>query len=94
MNVHSQASGGECIASNDRQHCAWNSVCLRQTFLFCSLSLAPSEPLLCKFADGGQKKRLSHNKFAQNGRGWGRDGDSRLVSGAQDGMSGLMGTNP
>ncbi|XP_026231742.1 RNA-binding motif, single-stranded-interacting protein 1 [Anabas testudineus] len=38
---------------------------------------APSEPLLCKFADGGQKKRLSQNKFAQNGRGWGRDGDSR-----------------
>lgn len=71
-----------------------DSVCLRQTFLFCSLSLAPSEPLLCKFADGGQKKRQSHNKFAQNGRGWARDGDSRLVSGAQDGVSGLMGANP
>uniref|UniRef100_A0A4W6FV42 RNA binding motif single stranded interacting protein 1 n=1 Tax=Lates calcarifer TaxID=8187 RepID=A0A4W6FV42_LATCA len=47
---------------------------------------APSEPLLCKFADGGQKKRQSQNKFAQNGRGWARDGDSRLVSGAQDGF--------
>ncbi|XP_037645829.1 RNA-binding motif, single-stranded-interacting protein 1 isoform X2 [Sebastes umbrosus] len=40
---------------------------------------APSEPLLCKFADGGQKKRQSQNKFALNGRGWGRDGDSRLA---------------
>ncbi|XP_028993056.1 RNA-binding motif, single-stranded-interacting protein 1 [Betta splendens] len=38
---------------------------------------APSEPLLCKFADGGQKKRQSQNKFAQNGRGWARDVDSR-----------------
>uniref|UniRef100_A0A8P4JYB0 RNA binding motif single stranded interacting protein 1 n=1 Tax=Dicentrarchus labrax TaxID=13489 RepID=A0A8P4JYB0_DICLA len=50
---------------------------------------APPEPLLCKFADGGQKKRQSLNKFAQNGRGWGRDGDSRLVSDAQGGVSGL-----
>ncbi|XP_073329942.1 RNA-binding motif, single-stranded-interacting protein 1 [Pagrus major] len=40
---------------------------------------APPEPLLCKFADGGQKKRQSQNKFAQNGRGWGRDADSRLA---------------
>ncbi|XP_040003828.1 RNA-binding motif, single-stranded-interacting protein 1 [Xiphias gladius] len=40
---------------------------------------APSEPLLCKFADGGQKKRQSQNKFAQNSRGWARDGDSRLA---------------
>ncbi|XP_041662968.1 RNA-binding motif, single-stranded-interacting protein 1 [Cheilinus undulatus] len=40
---------------------------------------APSEPLLCKFADGGQKKRQSQNKFALNGRGWGREGDSRLA---------------
>ncbi|XP_075896398.1 RNA-binding motif, single-stranded-interacting protein 1 isoform X2 [Nelusetta ayraudi] len=39
----------------------------------------PSEPLLCKFADGGQKKRQSQNKFPQNCRGWGRDGDSRLA---------------
>uniref|UniRef100_A0A3Q1B9T6 RRM domain-containing protein n=1 Tax=Amphiprion ocellaris TaxID=80972 RepID=A0A3Q1B9T6_AMPOC len=39
---------------------------------------APSEPLLCKFADGGQKKRQSQNKFGQNGRPWARDGDSRL----------------
>ncbi|KAK2906130.1 RNA-binding motif, single-stranded-interacting protein 1 isoform X1 [Channa argus] len=37
----------------------------------------PSEPLLCKFADGGQKKRQSQIKFTQNGRGWARDGDSR-----------------
>ncbi|XP_038145699.1 RNA-binding motif, single-stranded-interacting protein 1 isoform X1 [Cyprinodon tularosa] len=39
----------------------------------------PSEPLLCKFADGGQKKRQSHHKFGQNGRAWGRDLDSRLA---------------
>uniref|UniRef100_A0A8C2JIN1 RNA binding motif, single stranded interacting protein 1b n=1 Tax=Cyprinus carpio TaxID=7962 RepID=A0A8C2JIN1_CYPCA len=42
--------------------------------------MAPSEPLLCKFADGGQKKRLSQNKYAQNGRAWARDGETRLVS--------------
>uniref|UniRef100_A0A3Q0SS73 RNA binding motif single stranded interacting protein 1 n=1 Tax=Amphilophus citrinellus TaxID=61819 RepID=A0A3Q0SS73_AMPCI len=40
---------------------------------------APTEPLLCKFADGGQKKRQSQNKFGQNGRHWARDGDSRLA---------------
>ncbi|XP_044221216.1 RNA-binding motif, single-stranded-interacting protein 1 [Thunnus albacares] len=39
----------------------------------------PPEPLLCKFADGGQKKRQSQNKFAHNGRAWARDGDSRLA---------------
>ncbi|XP_057191993.1 RNA-binding motif, single-stranded-interacting protein 1 isoform X3 [Triplophysa rosa] len=41
--------------------------------------MAPSEPLLCKFADGGQKKRQSHNKYIQNGRGWARDGEARLT---------------
>uniref|UniRef100_A0AAV2K062 RRM domain-containing protein n=1 Tax=Knipowitschia caucasica TaxID=637954 RepID=A0AAV2K062_KNICA len=40
---------------------------------------APTEPLLCKFADGGQKKRQSQHKFSQNGRGWGRDADNRLA---------------
>uniref|UniRef100_A0A1A8ER32 RNA binding motif, single stranded interacting protein 1 n=3 Tax=Nothobranchius TaxID=28779 RepID=A0A1A8ER32_9TELE len=40
---------------------------------------APPEPLLCKFADGGQKKRQSQNKFGQNGRAWARDSDSRLA---------------
>uniref|UniRef100_UPI003AB09D68 RNA-binding motif, single-stranded-interacting protein 1 isoform X2 n=1 Tax=Centroberyx gerrardi TaxID=166262 RepID=UPI003AB09D68 len=40
---------------------------------------APPEPLLCKFADGGQKKRQSQNKFVQNGRAWARDGDTRLA---------------
>ncbi|KAM9343522.1 RNA-binding motif, single-stranded-interacting protein 2b isoform 2-T2 [Pholidichthys leucotaenia] len=35
----------------------------------------PSEPLLCKFADGGQKKRQSQGKYLQNGRTW-RDGES------------------
>lgn len=41
--------------------------------------LAPTEPLLCKFADGGQKKRQSQNKYVQNGRAWARDGDTRLA---------------
>ncbi|MEE6471581.1 hypothetical protein FKM82_009302 [Ascaphus truei] len=37
---------------------------------------APQEPLLCKFADGGQKKRQSQGKYIQNGRGWPREGDT------------------
>ncbi|XP_061089456.1 RNA-binding motif, single-stranded-interacting protein 1 isoform X3 [Conger conger] len=41
--------------------------------------LPPSEPLLCKFADGGQKKRQSQNKYMQNGRVWTRDGEVRLA---------------
>uniref|UniRef100_A0A665XA98 RNA-binding motif, single-stranded-interacting protein 2-like n=1 Tax=Echeneis naucrates TaxID=173247 RepID=A0A665XA98_ECHNA len=36
----------------------------------------PTEPLLCKFADGGQKKRQNQGKFLQNGRPWARDGDT------------------
>uniref|UniRef100_A0A1A8D0X9 RNA binding motif, single stranded interacting protein 2 n=3 Tax=Nothobranchius TaxID=28779 RepID=A0A1A8D0X9_NOTKA len=36
----------------------------------------PSEPLLCKFADGGQKKRQSQGKYLHNGRPWTRDGES------------------
>ncbi|XP_035015051.1 RNA-binding motif, single-stranded-interacting protein 2b isoform X1 [Hippoglossus stenolepis] len=36
----------------------------------------PSEPLLCKFADGGQKKRQSQGKYLQNGRLWTRDGET------------------
>lgn len=39
-----------------------------------------SEPLLCKFADGGQKKRLSQSKYVPNGRNWTRDAEVRLVS--------------
>lgn len=35
---------------------------------------APSDPLLCKFADGGPKKR-SQGKFMPNGRVWPRSGD-------------------
>uniref|UniRef100_UPI00358E57D0 RNA-binding motif, single-stranded-interacting protein 3-like isoform X2 n=1 Tax=Myxine glutinosa TaxID=7769 RepID=UPI00358E57D0 len=38
-----------------------------------------NEPLLCKFADGGQKKRQGHGKFAPNGRVWQRDGDGRIA---------------
>ncbi|XP_030641714.1 RNA-binding motif, single-stranded-interacting protein 1 isoform X2 [Chanos chanos] len=41
--------------------------------------MGPSEPLLCKFADGGQKKRQSQNKYVQNGRAWARDGEARLA---------------
>ncbi|KAM4840074.1 RNA-binding motif, single-stranded-interacting protein 2 isoform X3 [Urocitellus parryii] len=36
---------------------------------------APSDPLLCKFADGGPKKRQNQGKFLQNGRAWPRSGD-------------------
>ncbi|XP_032029244.1 RNA-binding motif, single-stranded-interacting protein 2 isoform X1 [Hylobates moloch] len=35
----------------------------------------PSDPLLCKFADGGPKKRQNQGKFVQNGRAWPRNGD-------------------
>uniref|UniRef100_A0A6Q2ZD91 RRM domain-containing protein n=1 Tax=Esox lucius TaxID=8010 RepID=A0A6Q2ZD91_ESOLU len=40
---------------------------------------APVEPLLCKFADGGQKKRLNQSKYPQNGRLWTRDGESGMA---------------
>ncbi|NXC71348.1 RBMS1 protein, partial [Anhinga anhinga] len=36
----------------------------------------PAEPLLCKFADGGQKKRQNQNKYIQNGRAWHREGET------------------
>ncbi|KAG2467560.1 RBMS1 protein, partial [Polypterus senegalus] len=36
----------------------------------------PSEPLLCKFADGGQKKRQNPSRYLQNGRPWPRDGET------------------
>ncbi|XP_072903500.1 RNA-binding motif, single-stranded-interacting protein 1-like isoform X2 [Hemitrygon akajei] len=40
---------------------------------------APIEPLLCKFADGGQKKRQSQNKYVQNGRAWHREGEAGMT---------------
>uniref|UniRef100_A0AAY4BZB1 RRM domain-containing protein n=1 Tax=Denticeps clupeoides TaxID=299321 RepID=A0AAY4BZB1_9TELE len=40
---------------------------------------APTEPLLCKFADGGQKKRQTQGKFPQNGRPWHRDGETGMA---------------
>lgn len=92
VNVNSQALGSEWLQSKQDK-----TVCVGQTFYFILslfLSLAPLEPLLCKFADGGQKKRQSQNKFSHNGRGWARDGDSRLVSGSslpQDDVRGLSG---
>uniref|UniRef100_A0A9J8B8C1 RNA binding motif, single stranded interacting protein 2a n=2 Tax=Cyprinus carpio TaxID=7962 RepID=A0A9J8B8C1_CYPCA len=36
----------------------------------------PTEPLLCKFADGGQKKRQNQAKYLQNGRAWPRDAET------------------
>lgn len=43
-----------------------------------TFSVAPAEPLLCKFADGGQKKRQTQVKYPQNGRPWTREGEVRL----------------
>ncbi|KAM7382604.1 hypothetical protein PAMP_002328 [Pampus punctatissimus] len=40
---------------------------------------APAEPLLCKFADGGQKKRQTQVKYPQNGRPWTREGESGMA---------------
>lgn len=42
----------------------------------CSLLLVPTEPLLCKFADGGQKKRQNQGKYLQNGRPWPRESEA------------------
>ena len=39
-------------------------------------SPVPTEPLLCKFADGGQKKRQSQGRYQQNGRPWTREGET------------------
>nr|XP_032816998.1 RNA-binding motif, single-stranded-interacting protein 1-like isoform X2 [Petromyzon marinus] len=39
----------------------------------------PPEPLLCKFADGGQKKRQNQNKYTQNGRAWPREGETGIA---------------
>lgn len=47
-----------------------------QEDLMLSPGSAPTEPLLCKFADGGQKKRQSQGKYLQNGRSWTRDSES------------------
>ena len=44
---------------------------------------APAEPLLCKFADGGQKKRQSHNKFVPSERGWLREGEWLVSEGSE-----------
>nr|XP_044992238.1 RNA-binding motif, single-stranded-interacting protein 3 isoform X1 [Jaculus jaculus] len=40
---------------------------------------APNEPLLCKFADGGQKKRQNQSKYTQNGRPWPREGEAGMA---------------
>ncbi|XP_031414235.1 RNA-binding motif, single-stranded-interacting protein 1 isoform X2 [Clupea harengus] len=36
------------------------------------------EPLLCKFADGGQKKRMSQGRYTPNGKTWSREAEGRL----------------
>ncbi|XP_064257314.1 RNA-binding motif, single-stranded-interacting protein 2 isoform X1 [Passer domesticus] len=51
---------------------------------------APPDPLLCKFADGGQKKRQSQGKFVSNGRAWARDGDTGTVTLAYDPSTALQ----
>ncbi|XP_057257174.1 RNA-binding motif, single-stranded-interacting protein 2-like, partial [Pezoporus wallicus] len=51
---------------------------------------APPDPLLCKFADGGQKKRQSQSKFVPNGRAWARDGDAGTVTLAYDPATALQ----
>uniref|UniRef100_A0A8B9F7X0 RNA binding motif single stranded interacting protein 2 n=1 Tax=Amazona collaria TaxID=241587 RepID=A0A8B9F7X0_9PSIT len=51
---------------------------------------APPDPLLCKFADGGQKKRQSQSKFVPNGRAWARDGDAGAVTLAYDPATALQ----
>lgn len=48
--------------------------------MMCVHITGASEPLLCKFADGGQKKRQSQAKYIPNGRSWTRDAEVRLVS--------------
>ncbi|XP_053907280.1 RNA-binding motif, single-stranded-interacting protein 2 isoform X2 [Cuculus canorus] len=51
---------------------------------------APPDPLLCKFADGGQKKRQSQGKFVPNGRAWARDSDGGTVTLAYDPATALQ----
>uniref|UniRef100_A0A8C7Z6V8 RNA binding motif single stranded interacting protein 3 n=1 Tax=Oryzias sinensis TaxID=183150 RepID=A0A8C7Z6V8_9TELE len=46
---------------------------------FSQVPPAPTEPLLCKFADGGQKKRQSQSKYPQNGRPWHREGETGMA---------------
>ncbi|XP_035379236.1 RNA-binding motif, single-stranded-interacting protein 3-like isoform X2 [Electrophorus electricus] len=40
---------------------------------------APAEPLLCKFADGGQKKRQTQSKYPQSTRAWHREGETGVA---------------
>ncbi|XP_065609975.1 RNA-binding motif, single-stranded-interacting protein 2 isoform X1 [Cyrtonyx montezumae] len=54
------------------------------------LPTAPPDPLLCKFADGGQKKRQSQGKFVPNGRAWARDSDTGTVTLAYDPATALQ----
>lgn len=65
-------------------YCCWMCLCFlfpaaiteSSLLVWCVVFTVPSEPLLCKFADGGQKKRQNQGKYLQNGRPWARDGDT------------------
>lgn len=71
-----------CWSWNCRRCC--RNLCVSVLIAAFSLSLplprvtppVPTEPLLCKFADGGQKKRQNQGKYLQNGRPWARDPDT------------------
>lgn len=68
---------GECSAQCSLQ-CTYSLYC--PVSEICVYVTGASEPLLCKFADGGQKKRQSQAKYIPNGRTWTRDAEVRLVS--------------
>lgn len=55
---------------------------------------APSEPLLCKFADGGQKKRQNQSKYTQNGRPWPREGEVSPETYLEIGQPSCLGKMP
>ncbi|KAL6062390.1 hypothetical protein STEG23_037988, partial [Scotinomys teguina] len=60
------------LANGNREN---NELFALLEFEFWGKEAAPSEPLLCKFADGGQKKRQNQSKYTQNGRPWPREGE-------------------
>ncbi|XP_042744019.1 RNA-binding motif, single-stranded-interacting protein 3 isoform X3 [Lagopus leucura] len=52
---------------------------LKTSRLSRAMQKTPTEPLLCKFADGGQKKRQNQSKYTQNGRPWPREGEAGMA---------------
>uniref|UniRef100_A0A8C2Y3N4 RRM domain-containing protein n=1 Tax=Capra hircus TaxID=9925 RepID=A0A8C2Y3N4_CAPHI len=71
----SGTSRGVGFASKSKVHLIISHNTQKNSACLFSLSAAPSDPLLCKFADGGPKKRQNQGKFVQNGRAWPRNGD-------------------